>query len=136
MSGSRTLRHGRHVGQAQRIAETTLDIMAADRGRPMKTRTETDLKAGTNGVARLSDNPAFATFFQQKVGWMEQCACAGFPTDVFFPERPAHVKRAVAVCSSCPVNDECLGFARATGAQWGVWGGVLFSHGKEKHVAA
>ncbi|MFJ9605776.1 WhiB family transcriptional regulator [Kitasatospora sp. NPDC101176] len=47
------------------------------------------------------------------------------PDEVFFgegPDKPGGAKRAVEVCSACPVRSDCLMYAR-THAEWGVWGG-------------
>jgi len=58
--------------------------------------------------------------------WRERAACADVPTDVFFPlvEDPREEVVALAVCSICPVREECLAFALATNQTEGVWGGM------------
>ena len=58
--------------------------------------------------------------------WMDEAACAGLPTDWFFPDRGGAglAARAKAVCAGCPGRQECLGYARATGTLDGIWGGL------------
>ena len=42
--------------------------------------------------------------------WVELAACAGKPTELFFPERgdTFAVLEALAVCNTCPVKSSCL----------------------------
>lgn len=42
--------------------------------------------------------------------WWEQAACAGVPTDLFFPDRGDRFSAAEArrYCARCPVSVECL----------------------------
>ena len=58
--------------------------------------------------------------------WMAQAACIGKTADLFYPERhdAVEVKYAVAICQACPVRQECLAHAIATGEDHGVWGGL------------
>jgi WhiB family redox-sensing transcriptional regulator len=59
--------------------------------------------------------------------WKERAACAGYPSNVFFPMGDAHpglVARAKAVCRECPVSEECLEFAFETNQVSGIWGGT------------
>lgn len=59
-------------------------------------------------------------------GWREDAACAGVPTDLFFPlsEDPEAAAAAKAVCAQCPVQEACLRYALATNQTEGVWGGL------------
>lgn len=43
-------------------------------------------------------------------GWRDSAACLGTDLDVFFPENQGRdpYRRARAICSDCPVSDECL----------------------------
>jgi WhiB family redox-sensing transcriptional regulator len=62
--------------------------------------------------------------------WRLDAACrGGLPTDWFYPERGGggsdHVgNRAKAVCSGCPVREECLASALRRREPAGVWGGA------------
>jgi hypothetical protein len=47
--------------------------------------------------------------------WVERAACAGKPSEWFHPEEgsrkgqlPPIARRALALCATCPVSDECL----------------------------
>ncbi len=60
--------------------------------------------------------------------WRAQAACSGYPNTLFFPsvETPddVSVERAKAICSICPVIDECLEYALVTNQRSGIWGGT------------
>jgi WhiB family transcriptional regulator, redox-sensing transcriptional regulator len=69
--------------------------------------------------------------------WVADAACKG-QTHLFFPplaERPqARVRREVLdrqLCGSCPVEQQCRGFAR-TNREYGLWGG---ESEEERHLA-
>lgn len=47
----------------------------------------------------------------------------------FFSEDISDQHRAQAICISCQVRTECLRDAVAIGAEFGVWGGVIFWDG-------
>lgn len=57
--------------------------------------------------------------------WREGAACADRPEVDFFasPEAGEEVRRAKAICASCPVLDDCLAFAIETNQTDGIWGG-------------
>ncbi|MDX1468347.1 MAG: WhiB family transcriptional regulator [Acidimicrobiia bacterium] len=58
--------------------------------------------------------------------WREAAACLDVDRSVdFFPDKDdlAAVFRAKAVCSGCPVADECLTWAIETNQTEGIWGG-------------
>jgi hypothetical protein len=58
--------------------------------------------------------------------WRAEAACKGHPTSWWFPERGgsnAAIKRAVAICNSCTVKDDCLESALVRFEQ-GIWGGI------------
>ena len=47
--------------------------------------------------------------------WQDQAACAGAPTEIFFPDRggASEVAKALTYCNRCPVRAECL--------EYGLW---------------
>ena len=55
--------------------------------------------------------------------WREGAACIDRPEVDFFADSQAEVARARAVCASCPVLEDCLGFAIETNQPDGIWGG-------------
>lgn len=61
--------------------------------------------------------------------WMESAACKGKPRDWWFPEFPiqkenlATMREAIAICSECPVKEDCLSHSLAW-EQFGIWGGM------------
>lgn len=57
--------------------------------------------------------------------WREDAACIDRSEVDFFPppEATAEIDRAKAVCSTCPVADDCLAFAVETNQSEGIWGG-------------
>ncbi len=65
-------------------------------------------------------------------GWMEDAACAGHPDpDLWFPEHsPTRATKALEICRTCPVIDECSKAVRKLPrhSRYGIWGGQ-FWHG-------
>lgn len=62
-----------------------------------------------------------------RTDWRERAACAGYPNHVFFPVGDADertIERAKAVCSICPVIDDCLEYALETNQRSGIWAGT------------
>lgn len=61
--------------------------------------------------------------------WLEEAACKGKPTSMFFPERPtngvtsplAEIKAALAICGECQVVKPCLDYAMER-KEPGIWG--------------
>lgn len=70
--------------------------------------------------------------------WQIRAACRGPQAIVFFP--PTHFERkddklereqrAKAICASCGVKDDCLGYAMQIREQHGIWGGLNESERK------
>jgi WhiB family redox-sensing transcriptional regulator len=60
----------------------------------------------------------------QERDWIEQAACRGMDTNLFFPERGdiAAVNKAVEICNSCPVKKECREYGDMETV--GIWGGA------------
>ena len=60
--------------------------------------------------------------------WKRRAACAGRPTDMFFPDRGGGMDpEAYAVCLSCPVRTECADYClrvQMASSDTGVWGGL------------
>ncbi|MGH8885182.1 MAG: WhiB family transcriptional regulator [Egibacteraceae bacterium] len=75
----------------------------------------------------MSDN--FVSLDEERPAWQADAACAGMPTDEFFPVGStgpalARIATAKAVCAACPVAEKCLEYALSTGQTDGVWGGM------------
>jgi WhiB family redox-sensing transcriptional regulator len=63
--------------------------------------------------------------------WQADAACRGMASTVFFsptgergPARRHREQRALRICRSCPVLDQCAAFAQRTHQRFGVWGGM------------
>jgi WhiB family redox-sensing transcriptional regulator len=56
--------------------------------------------------------------------WSTFAACQNAKDVNFFPQNRAEEKVAVAICSICPVREECLDHALSTKERFGMWGGV------------
>ena len=68
--------------------------------------------------------------------WMSDGLCRGTDADLWYPVSLGHERRystptleqiaqAKAVCAECPVREDCLVHAKATGELQGIWGGLL-----------
>ncbi len=58
--------------------------------------------------------------------WRIRAACAGYHHALFFPVGDAdelRVERALEICMTCPVTEECLEYALETNQRAGIWGG-------------
>ncbi len=58
--------------------------------------------------------------------WPARAACKGKPQRWWFPNsklEALNANRAKEICSTCPVQEECLQFALNTNQQYGIWGG-------------
>jgi WhiB family redox-sensing transcriptional regulator len=56
--------------------------------------------------------------------WAVFSACREADPTLFFASRRVDERAALAVCSTCTVQDECLSFALETRERFGVWGGT------------
>ena len=50
--------------------------------------------------------------------------------NMFFSEQLDDIRRAKAICQTCPIMDACLDGAVSRREPWGVWGGQLFANGR------
>ena len=67
---------------------------------------------------------AGGTFAASDLGatWRSAAECRGTDPEVFFD--PVLRRKARAVCRRCPVQGECLDYARSTHEPVGIWGGL------------
>jgi len=56
--------------------------------------------------------------------WAVFAACKETPDVSFFPQTKDETQAALAICSICPVQEECLDHAIETKERYGVWGGL------------
>lgn len=57
--------------------------------------------------------------------WQTRAACKGrVDLDFIEPKSPAEDTECRTLCASCPVREQCLASAFATGEAWGLWGGL------------
>lgn len=64
--------------------------------------------------------------------WTQQAECRGAPTEIFFATENQLIREAEeeqryvinVYCFRCPVQAECLAFAKRMGCKEGVWGGL------------
>ena len=72
-------------------------------------------------------------FTEERQRLWAQARCndgAGTMVALFFSEQLDDIARAKAICTLCPVQQECFEGALARREPWGVWGGHLFFNGK------
>lgn len=56
--------------------------------------------------------------------WAVFAACKEEKSMKFFPQNRQEEREALAICSMCPVVDECLQHALESNERFGVWGGT------------
>ncbi len=64
-----------------------------------------------------------------RLAWRGEAACKYLPTELFFPighgpRAQAQTSVAKSVCNACSVRAQCLDYALAANAQYGVFGGM------------
>ncbi len=65
----------------------------------------------------------------ETMGVIEEHRCTG-QGDLFFSDDARDLAVAQSICASCPARKSCLEAALESGAEWGVWGGVVFWDGQ------
>lgn len=55
--------------------------------------------------------------------WRKDAACRGMDVSIFFPHRGEPNHKALKVCKSCSVTEQCLQYAMDNFERYGVWGG-------------
>jgi len=68
--------------------------------------------------------PTLDTPILEERPWAVYSACREADAELFFAKTRANERAALAVCSTCSVVEECLGFALETRERFGVWGGT------------
>ena len=63
--------------------------------------------------------------------WVVFSACRDVDPDVFFPTTKEDSAHAISICSTCPVQIECLDYALGAGERYGIWGGLSEKRRKE-----
>jgi len=63
------------------------------------------------------------------MSWKEEANCSNLGLDKWFSRRSSDDgQEAIAICSSCPVKQECLDYAlsfeTSDGLRIGIWGGL------------
>lgn len=56
--------------------------------------------------------------------------CHNVDPDIYFSESKPDIQYAKALCSTCPMREQCLQGAMERFEPCGVWGGELFNEGK------
>jgi WhiB family redox-sensing transcriptional regulator len=64
--------------------------------------------------------------------WRDLAICPSADPEIFHPKRGDVItsKMAKKICSSCPVEDQCLAYALEKDLDWGIWGGKSASERK------
>ena len=69
----------------------------------------------------LLDIETFISDYRER-SWMEQAACKGMDTNIFFPKKgiPSTASLARKICSGCEVQQECKEYGAKE--KFGFWG--------------
>ena len=54
--------------------------------------------------------------------WAQEAPCKK-KTDLFFSVEKPEIKQAIAICNSCPFEEQCGAYATQNKIEHGVWGG-------------
>jgi WhiB family redox-sensing transcriptional regulator len=81
------------------------------------------MNAGLTATARVE-----AEAIDGDRSWRGMAACLAYDPELFYPvagamDTPA-ARRAVQICTGCPVRRECLAEALARRERHGIWGGT------------
>lgn len=55
--------------------------------------------------------------------WMELASCKGQDPEQFFPRSATQSAAARRICSTCPVQVDCMQYAIENDIDFGIWGG-------------
>ena len=75
----------------------------------------------------MSEDGRWKIQSQGDTRWKLDAACIGQPTEWFFPPKRVTPWRALAICATCSVAEECGDYARRNN-EVGVWGGLAENH--------
>jgi hypothetical protein len=64
--------------------------------------------------------------------WMSEGACVG-KSDLFFPHPAQPADAAIRICQGCTVRQTCSDYARDTGQEFGIWGGLRIGGAGKVH---
>jgi WhiB family redox-sensing transcriptional regulator len=67
-------------------------------------------------------------------GWRDLALCAETDPEAFFPERGGSTREAKAMCRTCDVRLDCLGYALAQDERFGIWGGLSERERRRLHL--
>jgi len=78
------------------------------------------LRGAVTTVDKLAE-----TIDEGDTSWVAKAKCKGMGNETFFPTRgdTKFLAKAKAVCSACPVSEDCLSYAIRTEQHAGIWGG-------------
>jgi predicted RecB family nuclease len=69
-------------------------------------------------------SPAYAKFLRAVKDSGHNPPCMEIDPELFFPETWAEARDAKKICSTCPVQKDCLSYALETNQSDGIWGGL------------
>jgi len=85
---------------------------------------EAQVLHGRTGVPYARRPPCPTPIAVMEGSWVQRAACRGSGSGPYFPTGGASANPAKAVCSKCPVRQECLAYALQNPQLQGVWGGT------------
>jgi WhiB family redox-sensing transcriptional regulator len=86
---------------------------------------------GGGGARRRQARPPSGPASLRRAAWLREAACGNADPDLFFPDDSrSPAPEAKKLCTTCPVQPDCLQYSLAAGEEFGVWGGLTE---KERH---
>ncbi len=63
-------------------------------------------------------------YIKKDYSWMDEAACKGMGTELFFPACGEPTRKGKSICAKCPVREQCRQEALSDPTIRGIWGGT------------
>jgi WhiB family transcriptional regulator, redox-sensing transcriptional regulator len=87
------------------------------------------IRSGTPTAPAKTRSTPLASPFIRSDSWLDDAGCTTVPVEVFYgtddmPLTHREKEQAKYICSTCPVQPDCLAHSLKTRENWGIWGGL------------
>jgi WhiB family transcriptional regulator, redox-sensing transcriptional regulator len=81
-------------------------------------------RAMNSVVSAATEAPTTHRSVEDSQWWGQWASCLGHDPEMWYPTDVRGGAEAVAICTECPVQLDCLGWALEHNERVGIWGGV------------